>query len=74
MNINIYADGADKDQILNLYKNKNITGFTTNPTLMKQSGVKNYKSFGYSTTETNLHLQKIYSLPLYLVLMTIIGV
>ena len=45
MNINIYADGADKDQILNLYENKNITGFTTNPTLMKQSGVKNYKSF-----------------------------
>ena len=45
MNINIYADGADKDQIFHLYKNKIIAGFTTNPTLMRQSGVKNYKVF-----------------------------
>lgn len=45
MNINIYADGADKNQIFQLYNNKKIAGFTTNPTLMKQSGVIDYKSF-----------------------------
>ena len=45
MKINIYADGANKDQILQLHNNNKISGFTTNPTLMKQAGVKNYKSF-----------------------------
>ena len=33
----------------------------------------NYKSIGYSTTEVKLHLNKIYSLPIYLTLTTIIG-
>jgi transaldolase len=44
-NISIYADGANLKEILHLNKFSFIKGFTTNPTLMKQSGVKNYKKF-----------------------------
>ncbi len=34
---------------------------------------KNYKSLGYSTSEVDIHLNKMYSLPIYLLLMTVIG-
>jgi len=44
-NISIYADGADLKKILQLNKLSYIKGFTTNPTLMRSSGVKNYKKF-----------------------------
>lgn len=43
--ISIYADGANLKGILELNKIHFISGFTTNPTLMKQSGIKNYKKF-----------------------------
>tara|TARA_B100001175_G_scaffold316295_1_gene329852 strand:- start:148 stop:1227 length:1080 start_codon:yes stop_codon:yes gene_type:complete len=35
--------------------------------------IKNYNSLGYSSTNAKVHLNKIYSLPINLVLMTIIG-
>jgi transaldolase len=41
----LYADGANLSSILSLNKLKYIKGFTTNPTLMRQSGIKNYKIF-----------------------------
>ncbi len=41
----IFADGARKDEMLELYRNQNISGFTTNPTLMKKAGVTDYKYF-----------------------------
>lgn len=44
-NIKIFADGADKTSILNLYTKPWISGFTTNPTLMRKAGIKDYKSF-----------------------------
>lgn len=43
--ISIYADGADLKQILKLNKLNYIEGFTTNPTLMRASGIKDYKKF-----------------------------
>lgn len=43
--IEIYADGADIDSFLELNKLEYIKGFTTNPSLLKKSGVKNYKLF-----------------------------
>lgn len=43
--IKIFADGADIKSIKNYEKLKFIKGFTTNPTLMKKAGVKNYKKF-----------------------------
>ncbi len=45
MKIKIYADGANKKEILYYNKNKIITGLTTNPSLMRKSGVLNYKNF-----------------------------
>ena len=45
MNVKLFADGADKDGIMEMYKNPFIDGFTTNPTLMKIAGVKDYILF-----------------------------
>ena len=47
MNVKIYADGADKARMLELAKNPEIEGFTTNPTLMKQAGVNDYLAFAH---------------------------
>jgi transaldolase len=41
----IYADGADIKNILVLNKKKFIKGFTTNPSLMRKSGVRDYVEF-----------------------------
>lgn len=41
----IYADGADKAGILELYANPLIQGLTTNPTLMKKAGIADYEGF-----------------------------
>ncbi len=45
MKVKIFADGADLDSIKKLDKDKNISGFTTNPSLMKKAGVRDYKKF-----------------------------
>ena len=45
LNIKIFADGADLVSIENLNMNKDISGFTTNPSLMKKAGVSDYKKF-----------------------------
>lgn len=43
--IKIFADGADIDGMREEYKKGYVSGFTTNPTLMKKAGVKDYESF-----------------------------
>ncbi len=43
--VKIFADGADMDGILALYKNPLIKGFTTNPTLMRKAGIGDYEAF-----------------------------
>ncbi len=45
LGVKLFADGADMKSILEMYKNPAIAGFTTNPTLMKVAGVKDYKAF-----------------------------
>ena len=45
LKIKIFADGANIDEILALYKNPMIKGFTTNPTLMRKAGISDYTSF-----------------------------
>lgn len=45
LNIKIFADGADLNSMLDEYKNGLVKGFTTNPSLMKSAGVKDYKTF-----------------------------
>jgi transaldolase len=43
--IEIFADGADIQTIKEYSQMKWVSGFTTNPTLMKKSGVTDYASF-----------------------------
>ncbi len=47
----IFADGADMAGILELYHNPYIKGFTTNPTLMRQSGISDYEKFSKEVLE-----------------------
>jgi len=39
LQIKIFADGADKEGMLEMYRHPYIKGFTTNPTLMRKAGV-----------------------------------
>jgi transaldolase len=43
--VKLFADGANRDEILSLYRNPLIKGFTTNPTLMRKAGVADYEDF-----------------------------
>lgn len=45
LKVKIFADGADKKGLLDLYKNPHIKGFTTNPSLIRKAGVTDYESF-----------------------------
>ena len=45
LKIKIFADGADEKHMLALNKLPHIKGLTTNPSLMKKAGVKNYSVF-----------------------------
>lgn len=44
-NIKVFCDGADKKSILDLASKDWISGFTTNPTLMRKAGIQDYKAF-----------------------------
>ena len=46
LKVKIYADGADLNSMLEEYGKGLVKGFTTNPSLMKKAGVKDYKKFG----------------------------
>ena len=45
LKVKIYADGANYKEIKNLDNNRLVSGFTTNPTLLKNNGINNYKNF-----------------------------
>jgi len=45
LQIKIFADGADKEGMLEMYRHPYIKGFTTNPTLMRKAGVSDYEVF-----------------------------
>ena len=45
LRVKIFADGADKKNMLAMYHNPLIQGFTTNPSLMYQAGVRHYEAF-----------------------------
>jgi transaldolase len=47
LKVKLFADGADKNGILEMYANPLISGFTTNPTLMKAAGITDYKLFAH---------------------------
>jgi transaldolase len=43
--VKIFADGADLEGMIRLYRNPLIKGLTTNPTLMRKAGIQDYESF-----------------------------
>ena len=45
LKVKIFADGADFDGMLAMYREPYIKGFTTNPTLMRKAGVTDYRAF-----------------------------
>lgn len=51
LSVKIFADGADLKGILALAKDPRISGFTTNPTLMRKAGVGDYESFARELLE-----------------------
>ncbi len=51
LKVKIFADGAELNSILDLYRNPYITGFTTNPTLMRKSGISDYEKFSRQVLE-----------------------
>src|SRR6266581_3333144 len=47
LKIAIFADGAEKAGMLEMYAKPYIKGFTTNPTLMRKAGVSDYEHFAH---------------------------
>lgn len=45
LKVKIFADGADKNGMLEMYEKPYIKGLTTNPTLMKKVGITDYRAF-----------------------------
>jgi len=43
--IKLFADGADLNGMIEAYNEGIVSGFTTNPTLMKKAGVRDYEEF-----------------------------
>lgn len=52
LKIKIFADGADKSAMLDLYALPYIQGFTTNPTLMHRAGIGDYEAFARDVLES----------------------
>jgi transaldolase len=45
LHVKIFADGAEKSGMLEMYAKPYIKGFTTNPTLMHKVGLTDYRAF-----------------------------
>ena len=51
LRVKIFADGADRAGILDLYRQPYIQGLTTNPTLMRKAGITDYEKFARDVLE-----------------------
>jgi transaldolase len=47
LQVKVFADGADRESMLESYANPLISGFTTNPTLRRRAGVTDYRAFAH---------------------------
>ena len=58
LKVKLFTDGADKAQIVEMAKQPWIAGFTTNPSLLKKAGVKDYAAYGRDLVAavTNRHI------------------
>src|SRR3954454_9353107 len=46
LSVKLFTDGAEKAQIVEMAKQPWIRGFTTNPSLLKKAGVRDYEAYG----------------------------
>jgi len=51
LSVKIFADGAEKAGMLEMYAKPYIKGFTTNPTLMHKAGLTDYRAFAHEIVE-----------------------
>jgi transaldolase len=51
LQVKLFADGAEKKSMIEMYANPLIRGFTTNPTLMRKANVTDYAAFARDTLE-----------------------
>lgn len=52
LNVKLFADGADRKGMLELYANPLIRGLTTNPSLMRKAGITDYAAFAQDILRT----------------------
>ena len=52
LKIKIFSDGAEKKEMLDMNGKAFIKGFTTNPSLMRKTGIKNYETFAKDILST----------------------
>jgi transaldolase len=45
LQVKLFADGADLNEMIEMNSKTYIQGLTTNPTLMRKAGISNYKAF-----------------------------
>ncbi|MEN9938089.1 MAG: hypothetical protein RLZZ387_4668 [Chloroflexota bacterium] len=51
LRVKIFADGADREGMLEMARKPYISGFTTNPTLMRKAGVADYRAFALNVLD-----------------------
>ena len=52
LKVKIFSDGANKKDMLDMSSKTFIKGLTTNPSLMKKAGVKDYEAFAKDILST----------------------
>jgi transaldolase len=52
LKVKLFADGADKKGLLELYANPLIRGMTTNPSLLRKAGVADYEGYAREVLQT----------------------
>ena len=52
LKVKIFSDGADKKDMLDMASKTFIRGLTTNPSLMKKAGIKDYEAFAKDILST----------------------
>ena len=52
LKVKIFSDGADKEDMLDMASKTFIGGLTTNPSLMKKAGIKDYEAFAKDILST----------------------
>ncbi len=48
LQVKLFCDAADIESLLKMYSKPYVKGFTTNPTLMRKAGVKDFESFAHA--------------------------